>query len=89
MLCDINTEGIGEILSSCKDINAVFFGMTQDMVAVSDRDKPLPVTLEDLAQLTGAELKVSPDAEPASIISTLVRFACLQTAEIRSVIYSL
>ncbi len=71
VLCDINTGGIGEIFSRRKDINAFLFGVTQDLAAVSDRDEPLPVTLEDLAHLTGAELSVSPDAEPASIISAL------------------
>lgn len=71
VLCDINTGGIGEILCTGKDINAVLFGVTQDMVTVSDRDEPLPVTLEDLAHLTGAELRVSPDAAPANIISAL------------------
>lgn len=71
VLCDVNTGGLGEILRSCTDIDSVLFGMSQDMVAVSDRDEPLDVTLEDLAQLTGAKLKVSADAEPANIISAL------------------
>lgn len=70
-VCDIHAGGLGEIFTSRPDINAVLFGVTKDLVTVSDRDEPLRVTLEDLAHLTGAELKISPDADPAHILETL------------------
>lgn len=71
VICDISSAGLGEIFSRRSDINAVIIGITQDMVAVSEEGTSLRSSLEDLAQLTGAELKVAPDAEPASIIEAL------------------
>ena len=71
VVCDINSDGIGEIFRSMKDVNALIVGCSQDTVAVSERKEPLPVTLEDLAHLTGPELMIIPDASPASIIRGL------------------
>jgi ribulose-5-phosphate 4-epimerase/fuculose-1-phosphate aldolase len=38
---------------------------------VSEKDSPVPVTLEDLARLTGSELRIIPDASAASILAGL------------------
>lgn len=71
VVCDISSGGLGEVFSKRSDINAIIFGLTQDIFTVSDEGANVKVALEDLAQLTGAELKVIPDADPASIIEAL------------------
>ena len=70
-ICDISTGGLGAIFAARSDINAVIFGITPDMVSVSEEGANIRVALEDLAQITGSELKVIPDADPANIISAL------------------
>ena len=70
-ICDISSGELGQIFGRRSDINAILFGCSADTVSVSERDEPLPVTLEDLARLTGSELKVVPDASAASILSGL------------------
>ena len=70
-LCDINSGELGEIFTRRSDINAILFGCTADAVAVSENADTVPVTLEDLARLTGSELKVIPDASAASILAAL------------------
>ena len=70
-LCDINSGDLGEIFNRRSDINAILFGCTADAVAVSENADTVPVTLEDLARLTGSELKVIPDASAASILAAL------------------
>ena len=71
VICRISDGGLGEIFSMRKDINAVIFGITADMVDVSKDGRNVRTALEDLAQLTGPELKVIPDATPESIIGAL------------------
>lgn len=68
-ICDISSGDLGEIFSKRPDINAILFGCSADTVAVSEKADSIPVTLEDLARLTGSELKVIPDASPASILA--------------------
>lgn len=70
-VCDISSGDLGEIFSRRPDINALLFGCSADTVAVSEKADPIPVTLEDLARLTGSELKVIPDASAASILAGL------------------
>ena len=70
-LCDINSGDLGEIFNRRSDINAILFGCTADAVAVSENADVIPVTLEDLARLTGSELKVIPDASVANILAAL------------------
>ena len=70
-LCDINSGELGEIFTKRSDINAILFGCSADTVTVSEKADVLPVTLEDLAMLTGSELKVIPDASSASILEAL------------------
>ena len=70
-LCDINSGELGEIFTKRSDINAILFGCSPDTVAVSKKSDTVPVTLEDLARLTGSELKVIPDASAASILGAL------------------
>ena len=70
-LCDIKSGELGEIFTRRSDINAILFGCTADAVAVSENADTVPVTLEDLARLTGSELKVIPDASAASILAAL------------------
>ncbi len=70
-LCDINSGELGAIFRSRSDINAIIFGCSTDTVAVSEKADILPVTLEDLARLTGSELKVIPDASASSILGAL------------------
>ena len=70
-ICDINSGDLGEIFTKRSDINAILFGCSADTVAVSEKADVIPVTLEDLARLTGSELKVIPDASAASILAAL------------------
>ena len=70
-LCDINSGDLGEIFKRRSDINAILFGCSTDTVAVSEKADAVPVALEDLARLTGSELKVIPDASAASILDGL------------------
>ena len=71
VVCDMVSGGLGEIFRRRSDINAILFGCTPDTVSVSENGDVIPVTLEDLARLTGSGLKVIPDASPESIISGL------------------
>lgn len=71
VVCDISAGGLGEIFARRSDINAVIFGITQDMVAVSEEGANVRTSLEDLAQLTGAELRVIPEADPAELVAAL------------------
>lgn len=70
-ICNINAGDLGEIFRRRPDINAILFGCSADTVKVSSETDSVPAALEDLARLTGAELKVVPDASPASILSGL------------------
>ncbi len=70
-VCDISTGELGEIFRSRRDINAILFGCSADTVSASEKADSIPVTLEDLARLTGSELKVIPDASASSILSGL------------------
>lgn len=70
-LCDINSGDLGEIFTKRSDINAILFGCSADTVTVSEKTDELPVTLEDLARLTGSGLKVIPDASAANILTAL------------------
>ena len=70
-LCDINSGDLGEIFTKRSDINAILFGCSTDTVSVSEKGDVIPVTLEDLARLTGSELKVVPDVSASSIIAAL------------------
>lgn len=68
-VCDINSGELGDIFRSRRDINAILFGCSADTVSASEKADSLPVALEDLARLTGSELKVIPDASASSILS--------------------
>ncbi len=70
-LCVIDSGDLGEIFTKRSDINAILFGCSADTVAVSEKADSIPVTLEDLARLTGSELKVIPDASASSILAAL------------------
>ena len=70
-ICDINSGELGEIFTRRSDINAILFGCSADTVAISEKSDAIPVTLEDLARLTGSELKVIPDASAANILAAL------------------
>ena len=71
VICDVNAGGLGEIFARRSDVNAVIFGLTQDMFTVSERGANVRTTLEDLAQLTGPELKVISDTDPADILKAI------------------
>ena len=72
-LCDIRTGDLGEIFSSRSDVNAIIFGCSPDTVKASQESdgKSIPVSLEDLAMLTGSALRIIPDSAPSSIIKAL------------------
>ena len=70
-LCDINSGDLGEIFRSRKDINAIIFGCSQDTAAASAGVKSIASSLEDIAMLTGPEIKVISDASPASLLNAL------------------
>ena len=70
-MCDIRTGGLGELFGMRPDIDAILFGVTKDMVAVSERGVPLRTTLVDIAEITGSELRISPDASPENIAEAL------------------
>ena len=67
-LCDIKVGELGEIFSKRSDINAILFGCSPDMVRVSEEADSIPVSLEDLARLTGSELRVIPSTSAADIL---------------------
>ncbi len=71
VVCDITSGDLGEIFRSRKDINAIIFGITQDMVAVSEKGDSVRTALEDLAQLTGAELQIISEPSPDAILKAL------------------
>ncbi len=64
VVCEISAGGLGEVFNVRKDINAVIFGITADMVSVSEGGSNVRTALEDLA-------KVLPDASPENIIGAL------------------
>lgn len=70
-LCDISSGELGEIFRKRSDINAILFGCSADTVKVSEDRDSVQVALEDLAMLTGAELKVIPDVSAANILEAL------------------
>ena len=70
-MCDIRTGGLGELFGMRPDIDAILFGVTKDMVAVSERGVQLRTTLVDIAEITGSELRISPDASPENIAEAL------------------
>lgn len=70
LICDIKTGDLGEIFRKTGH-NALIFGLTPSIVKVSGRPGPLPVTLEDLAHITGPELPIAPNNSPSSIIGAL------------------
>lgn len=72
-ICDIHSGDLGEIFRSRKDINTIIFGCSSDTVEASKGKKEIDVTLEDLAMLTGAKLRVIPNTEPSSILKALSR----------------
>lgn len=70
-VCDISYGEIGEIFRRLRDVNAIMVGCSQDTVKVSLREEDIPVTLEDLAHLTGPRLQVIPDLSPDTIVRAL------------------
>ena len=71
VVCDMREGWPGEIFRNKPDVNAVIFGISADTVSVSQDSDIIPVTLEDLARLTGSGLRVASDASPASILAAL------------------
>ncbi len=71
VVCDMREGWPGEIFRNRPDVNAVIFGISADTVSVSQDSDIIPVTLEDLARLTGSGLRVASDASPASILAAL------------------
>lgn len=70
VVCDINTGDLGEIFRKSK-INALIFGFSQNIVTVSEGEGSIPVTLEDLAHISGPSLRIVPAMTPANIVSAL------------------
>ncbi len=70
VVCDINKGDLGEIFRT-SNINALIFGLSPAIIEVSKSSSPVPVTLEDLAHISGAHLNVIPNTSPAGIVSAL------------------
>ena len=70
-LCDIKSGDLGEIFRKRQDINAIVFGCSYDSVEASESAEDIPVSLEDMAMISGATLKIIPDASPANILSAM------------------
>lgn len=70
-LCDINSGDFGEIFRARSDINAIIFGCSADAASASSAASTIRASLEDLAMLTGFELKVIFDTSPASLMAAL------------------
>lgn len=70
-LCDITAGDLAEIFRRKPDVNAIIFGCSSDTVKASASGKDIPVSLEDLARLTGSQLRVIPDSSTASILKGL------------------
>jgi hypothetical protein len=71
VVCSMREGWPGEIFRNRPDVNAIIFGISADTVSVSQDRDIIPVTLEDLARLTGSGLRVAADASPASILAAL------------------
>ncbi|MBR2674132.1 MAG: class II aldolase/adducin family protein [Mogibacterium sp.] len=70
-LCDINSGDFGEIFKARKDINAIIFGCSSDTASASADVSSIPASLEDLAMLTGPELKVISDTSSEALIQAV------------------
>ncbi len=70
VVCDINTGDLGEIFRKSKT-NAIIFGLSQDIIKVSENKDSVPVTLEDLAHITGPKLNIIPEFSPSKVVSAL------------------
>lgn len=67
-ICDITTGDLGTIFEQREDINVFIYGCTQDIVEVSNSVDALSPSLDDLAYITGARLRVIDSASPSSIL---------------------
>ena len=70
-ICGMDSGGMGELFRNLPEANVIIFGVSPDAVSVSRDSDLVPVTLEDLARLTGSGLRVAADASPASILNAL------------------
>lgn len=72
-VCDINSGDLGVIFNARPDINAFIFGCSQDTVTASDELDVLPIALEDMAQIAGDAVKITPDASPKALLNGLAK----------------
>ncbi len=70
-LCDASTGEFGPIFNARPDINAIVFGISADLIETSSAMGNVRTCLEDLAMITGPELKVISNTEPETILSAL------------------
>jgi len=70
-VCDITTGYLGNIYEKRQDINAVIFGCAKDCVTVSNEYDLVPVALEDMAHICGANVEVVAEASPALILKAI------------------
>lgn len=67
-ICDITTGDLGQIFEKREDINVFLYACNQDIVEVSNAVDALAPSLDDLAYITGASLRVIDSAAPSSIL---------------------
>ena len=70
-LCDMDSGVLGEIFRARPDINVIIFGISADTIESSSSLGNIRTSLEDLAMITGPELKIISNTETDSILSAL------------------
>ena len=70
-LCNMEGGELGAIYKARPDINIIIFGISADTIETSTGVGNIKVSLEDLAMITGHELKIISNTEPESILSAL------------------
>ena len=70
-LYDIKTGDIGKILKARRGANAMIFACTEASVLFSNRASVMNPALDDLAQIIGPDVRVSPDTSAKNIIRAL------------------
>lgn len=68
---DINTGDIGNIFKKRKDINAMVFACTEPAVAYSQLGDEMKPALDDLAQIVGESVRISPTNSVKDVLLAL------------------
>ena len=70
-MCDITSGDLGEIFRTRKDIDAIIFGISADIIEASMSDDNIVPSLEDLSMIGGPSIEIISNTNPDSILSAL------------------